>query len=154
MTWRPALGNSASARSRTSCRRDFAWLRCKRGGAGLRCPKLQAGLLRIQTAERNFCPTSSGFVEYQAIPDIDERFDEMVDVGVGVDGRRCKPQALRSARDGRVVDWLYVDAMSFDKVFTHLLATLRIANEHRHDVARRLHCWQMRFGEAALQQAG
>src|SRR5215213_8560080 len=107
--------------------------------AGLRCPTLGAGFLRMQTAERNSCPSSRGFVEHQAIPDIDERFDEMVDVGIGMNGGRCKPQALRSAWDSGVVDRLYVDAMAFEKVVTHLLATPRIANEHRHDVARRLH---------------
>ena len=49
--------------------------------------------------------------------------------------RRGKAQALGAARDGRIVDRLYINAVGIQQHVAQLLGVNRIADDDRHDMA-------------------
>src|SRR3981081_3567006 len=59
----------------------------------------------------------------------------MVDIYLAVQRRRSNAQSLGTARYGRVIDGLHVDAELFEQLVADLSAQHRVANHDRHDMA-------------------
>jgi hypothetical protein len=68
----------------------------------------------------------------------DERVDQILHMGYCMEGCRRDPQPLLATRDGRVVDRLDVDAMLCEQQFARAPAEMRVADDHRQDMARRI----------------
>src|SRR5262252_9081348 len=73
--------------------------------------------------------------ELEAVPHVEQRFRQAIDQRVVVIGRRRDAQPLGALWHGRVVDRLNVDAVLLEQEVGRLLALLRVADEHRHDVS-------------------
>jgi hypothetical protein len=69
------------------------------------------------------------------MPDVRERLDKMIDLGIVVAGRRCYAEALCSPGHRRIIYWLNVDAMLIEEKIASSLTFLRIADHHGHDVS-------------------
>ena len=112
--------------------------------------------VKLGNAERDYSAASarsfSGRLE--PLPDVDQRLGQRVDQRVLVIGRRRDAQPFGSLRHGRIVDRLDIDAVLGEQEVGRLLAFLRIADEHRHDVGVARHYRQAGGVEHGLDARG
>jgi hypothetical protein len=106
----------ASLRTPEDCRQMLATVLAAlaRGGIapaeGARITKrVRAGLRAVGRLARFSDSRLRGAAQIAFRPDDRERSDQMVDVGLTVQGRGGQAQPLRAARHGRVVDRLHID---------------------------------------------
>src|SRR6266481_421139 len=78
---------------------------------------------------------SCGRPELDFRPDCRQGSHQMVDIYLAVQRRRSNAQSLGTARHGRVVDRLHVDAELFEQPVADLSAQHRVADHDRHDMA-------------------
>jgi hypothetical protein len=70
------------------------------------------------------------------VPSNRKRFYEMVGVGVAVERRWRDAKPFRTARHSRIIDRLCINTELSEKPISNPLATQRIADHHRDNVAR------------------
>src|SRR5580693_301542 len=76
----------------------------------------------------------------------------MVDIYLAVQRRRSNAQSLGTARYGRVIDRLHVDAELFEQLVADISAQHRVADHDRHDVAGVVEVRDTRRIKAAAHQ--
>ena len=98
---------------------------------------------------RHLTSRSGGVAQREAGPDVAERRHQHLYIRVAVRWAWGQAQALGAARHSGVVDRLDVNPMALQQLVARRLAQHRVADQHRHDVARARHDRQASLGEAA-----
>src|SRR5579883_3579840 len=70
--------------------------------------------------------------QVEALPDVDERLDEMGDMRIRMERRRRDAQPLAAALDRRIIDRLDINPVAIEQPIARQLAALRVADFHRH----------------------
>ena len=132
----------ASLQTAEDCRRVLATVleAVTRGGMapidGTRIAKRAGARLRAVARLTRLARRLRGLPQIAFRPDGRESPDQMVDVGLAVQGRGGQAQALGAARHGRVVDRLHIDLELVEKAIGDVPAQYRVADHDRHDMAR------------------
>ena len=68
------------------------------------------------------------------MPDRFHRSNEMIHKQIIMLWRGCKAEPFRTARNGRIIDWLHVNAMVIEEIVAGLFAQDWVPDEHRNNV--------------------